>query len=118
VDAEAEGDMAIVAARDVEPVGIGEVRGISVGRADRGDHEGALRDRLAAQLHLRVGDAGGPLDGAVVAQQLFHRAADQGGLAAQALELRGVLQEGEQAVADQVHGGLVARDEEQHAGGQ
>ena len=42
----------------------------------------------------------------------------EGRLSAEALDLRRVPEQGEQAVADQVHGGLVARDEEQHAGGE
>ncbi len=110
--------MTVVGAGDVEPVRVRELRGIPVGRADRGDHEGAFRDRLAAHLHLRVRDAGGPLHRAVVAQQLLHRAADERGLPMEAFELGGMPEQGKEAVADQVHGGLVAGDEEQDAGGE
>ena len=55
------------------------------------------------------------MDGAVVAQELLHRRRDRRGIRHEALPFGRVTEEGEEAVADQVHGGLVAGDVQQHA---
>ena len=118
VRAEAEREVAVVAARDVEAVGLVEHRRVAVRRADAADHERALPDRHAAELHVLERDAHGALHRAVEAQHLLDRALQQLGLRAQARELVGVLQERERPVPDQVRGRLVTGEQQQDRGRQ
>jgi hypothetical protein len=110
--------VAVVGAAQVEAVGVGELGGVAVGRPDEGHHHRARRDRAPTERHVLAGDARRALDLPIEAQQLLHRGADQRGIAAQPPEPIGMAQQGERAVADQVDGGLVPRDEEQDARGQ
>ena len=66
MDPEAERDVTVVAARDVEAIGIGKMGGVAVRGTDRGDHEGAFGDLATGELDVSVGDAASPLHGAVV----------------------------------------------------
>ena len=115
MDAPAEGNVAVVGARDVEAVRVGKLSRIAVGGADERHHQLALADRVAAQLDVLARDARRALHRAVVAQQLFHGAGDEPGALAQPAELRGMAQERQGAVADQVDRGLVAGDEQEDA---
>ena len=67
-----ESDVLVVASRKVERVGVGELFGVAVRRADDRDDEVATPKRLPAQLRVR-GDPPGdrPLDRAVEAHQLL-----------------------------------------------
>ena len=74
VGARAEGQVAVGLARDVEPVGIGELGGVAVGGADADGDEGAGRHGDAADLDVaRRGHAVAELVGALEAQDLLHR---------------------------------------------
>ena len=108
--------MLYVIACDVEVVGFGELGGVTVSRPD---DERQLLSRLhclAAEGHVLGDDSRRGLHGAVVSQQLLGGVLDALQLAAQQVELIGMLQQREQAVADEIGGGLVPRDEEQLAG--
>ena len=70
---------------------------------------------MPVDLDVGGGDACRALHGAVVAQQLLDRGGDQRGIVPHARELVGVAQQRQGAVADQVDGRLVARDEQQQA---
>jgi hypothetical protein len=48
VDAEAERDVVLVGAHDVQAVGLREALGVAIGRADRGDHQGVAGNRAGA----------------------------------------------------------------------
>src|SRR2546430_1941048 len=118
VDAKAEGDVPVVSTRDIQTVRVREVCRVAVGRADRGHDHRALRERAAVDLDVGGRDARRPLHRAVVPQQLLHRALNQRRIVPQTPELVRMAQEGQQPVADQVDGRLMAGDEEQDAGGE
>ena len=118
MDPEPESHVAIVRARDVEPVGIGEMPGIAVGRPDGGNDQGPAGDLPALNLDISGGEPSRPLHRAVIAQELLDRGGDEAGIALELLELVGMTEQGEQPVADEVHRGLVPGDEQQHAHGQ
>ena len=114
--AAAEGEVFLgVGPADVEAVGARAPVGlVAVRRGQAAHHEHALLDGLAAHLDLPQRDAARHLHGRVVAEELLDGAAVQRRVGAQALELVGVAEEGEGAVADEVHGRLVAGDVEEH----
>src|SRR5690606_6381299 len=85
VGAEAEREVAVRLARDVEAVRVGELLGIAVGGAEREDHRLALPHLLAAELDVRLGELEQELDRRVVAEQLLDRALHQAGVLAEAL---------------------------------
>jgi hypothetical protein len=118
VEAVPEREVRVRRAREVEAVGVGEHGGIAVRRTDGDHHLVAARKAPSRDLHVLERPPRGPLHGAVEAQQLLDGALQQGGLAAQALQLAGMAQQREQAVPQQVAGGLVAGREEQDGGGQ
>ena len=101
-------------ATDVELVGgRAPLRRITVGRRQPRQHEHALRDRLAAELDVLQRDPPRHLHRADVAQQFVDGVDVERRVGAQQLELVGVAHQLEDAGADQVHGGLVAGDEQQ-----
>src|SRR5262249_20691565 len=53
--------------------GLREVRRVAVGGAEEAEHEAAVWNRHAAYLDIGRGHAPGPLDRAVVAQELLDR---------------------------------------------
>ena len=57
------------------------------------------------------------MDRPVEAEHLLHRAGRQRRVGDEAVPLVALAQHGDGAVADEVHGGLVAGDEQQHHGG-
>jgi hypothetical protein len=73
----------------------------------------ALRDRHATDLIVVQRDALCQLHRAVEAEQLLDRLPVQGRVVAEALELIAVLEQCEGPVADEVHGRLVSRDEQE-----
>ena len=113
VDASAEGHVGIGPAGNVEVVGVLELAGVPVGRGDEPADTLVLLDHPFPQFHVLGGDAGDGLDGGVVAQALLvgldvHAL----NVAAQEVVLVGVADEGQDAVAQQVNGGLVAGQEQ------
>src|SRR5437762_1461192 len=83
VDALAEGDVPVLGAAEVQAVRLGELRRVPVRGSEAHRHGPSRRDAAAADLHVLQGNAAGPLDGAVEAQELLHGALDQAGLAAE-----------------------------------
>src|SRR5215472_10732069 len=118
VDAEAERHVAIVGAGEVEPVGIGEMAGVPVGRADGGNDHASAWDLAAADLNVSIGDPCRPLDRAVVSQKLLDGGRDERRIVLELCHLVGMLEQGQRAIADQVHRGLVTSDEEEQAHGE
>ena len=111
-----EGDVAVLAARDVEVLGVGELHRIAVGCAQQQVDLVARRNLVALDLDRLAGTARGQLNGAVQAQHLLDRARDELGSRAQAHQLRRVPQQRLHSVPDQVRGGLVTRAQQQHRG--
>lgn len=96
-------------------VGLGSV--VSCRAEGDDDQAAASRDANPAQFEVDGGIAvGGAFDGRVMAQELLHRAGHQLRAAAQAPELVGALQQGEDGVAQKIHRALVAGDDQHHAG--
>src|SRR5438046_3458004 len=80
VNTEAEGDVPVVLSRDVEALGVGEVRWVAIGGANGRDDDAALGDLFATDLDIRHGHARRPLHRAVVAQELLDARLDQRGV--------------------------------------
>ena len=73
-----EGQMPVVFACDIEPVGIRETLGVAVGRSHDCYDRLALADKFAAQFAVVRSHARSMLAGALVAQHLFHRRRNKG----------------------------------------
>ena len=69
MNAVTKGQVAIGRARQVKPVGVGKDRFIPIGRKQRGQHRGPLRNGNAVERHLCAGKAKlGGHERAIVAQ--------------------------------------------------
>lgn len=120
MDAEAEGKMPVVAATDVETVGIGEDGRVAVRRRQYLEHPVAGFHHPAAEFVIRGDHPHLRQRRAVPAQHFLHRAGRQRLVAvgfAQALHLVGMPQQRQQPVAQQMRGGFMAGEQQQHAGG-
>src|SRR5882724_166194 len=115
VDTPAEGDVTVVGPREVQAVGIGELRRVAVSGADEGHDHLTLADRPAPDPGFRARHPRRALHGPVVPQELLDGARDEPRRFAQAAQLARVLQERQDPVADQVDGRLVAGDEQEDA---
>jgi len=111
VDAAAEGDVAARVTGHVESMRVGEDRGVAVGGAQHHHDLVAGPHAVAHQVEILGRDALGDLHRAVEAQQFVNGLGDQIGAAAQQRQLVGRAQQGQHAVADQVHRGLVTGDQ-------
>ncbi len=119
VQAGPEGEVPAGVAADVEPVGIGEGRLVAIGRGAQRHHHLAPTDPGARHLEVLPCEAHGAVfDRVGEAQHLLHRTVHQAGVGAQPGHLGGVVEQRHETVADQVHAGLVAGEEQQedHAG--
>jgi len=103
----AEGEVTVVGPAEIEAVGVGKASGIAVGGPHHGDDGLAAADELVAEDDVLGRQASGVLAGTLVAQQLLDRGRDQRRVAPQALELVGMAQQRQHAVADQVRGRLL-----------
>ncbi len=83
MNAVAEGDMAILLTREVQAIGLWELRGIAVGRAEHRDDRLPGGDPLPTDLDVRARLPRRHLDGAVIAQDLGHRGRAHLGMLAQ-----------------------------------
>ncbi len=102
-----EQEVGAACAPDIETVGI------AVGGAEKYVDVIALFQRMPVDSAILDHAAEVGLHRRIEAHQLLDRGGDEAGIVAQALELVGVAQEREDAVADQIDGGLVPGDEEQ-----
>ena len=115
VDAAAKGEVAAVAATEIQLVGIREPRRVAVGRAKEEGNLLPTADRMSAIFKRFVGDAGRHLHWAVVTQQFLDGRLCRPWVRHQCLPLVWVPQQSQGAVADQVDGGFVSGDQEQGA---
>ncbi|GGI89150.1 hypothetical protein GCM10011581_27830 [Saccharopolyspora subtropica] len=110
----AEGEVPAVGAGDVQFLRAGGVRRVTVGGRQPHQHGAALGDGDSAQFHVLGGKARcGAFHRPVVAQQFLDRTGQQVRFVAQQPQLVGVGEQGQHPVADEVDGGLMARDEQQ-----
>lgn len=114
VDAAAEGHMAVGVTGDVEAARIGEGRRVTVRRSEHQHDLIAGPDPPTGQVEVLGGNPLGDLDRAVEPEQLVDGTGDQLGRAPQQLKLARSAQQGEDAVADEVHSRLVPGDQEKH----
>ena len=106
--------MPVGIAREVESVGTRELRLVPVGGGEHRVDEASAGDRDARDgcLFPRVAFRR-RLERSVEAKQLFDGGPAETRIRAQPLHFAGMVEEGEGAVADQVHGRLVPGDQEQ-----
>ena len=78
VDAVAEGQVAVVAAEDVEAAGVGELPRVAVGGALHGPDALPPPQGLSSQFEVGCHHPGNALDGAVVAQAFLDQSAAGG----------------------------------------
>ena len=100
--------MTIVVSGEVETVGIGEALRITVGRAHHRDDGLTLANELATQLDILGGQTRSVLAGALVAQELFNRVRQQGGIGPQSGKLIWMTQQRKHTVANEIGRGLLA----------
>ena len=116
MDPGAERQVARLVSPEVQPIGLGEARGVAVRRAEETEDEAPLRDRNASDLRVARRHPARPLDRAVVAQELLDRAGQEARIVLESPPLLRMPEEGEEPVPDEVHGRLVAGDVEEDAG--
>jgi hypothetical protein len=116
VGAVAEGEVAVVGALDVEPVGVGKAPRVAVGGVHPGINAFARLELPPARLVRDCDHARERAARPVVTQAFLDRIRGKFRPRPQLRKLRGVAQEREYPVADQVRGGLVP-GEQQQAGG-
>ena len=115
MQSEAEADVVVGIAGHIEPVRLVKRLRIPVGGVLYQVHHVASRQGLAPQLHLISQGADLHFGRPVESQDLLDPRLDQRWIVSQPLQLIGVLEKHPHAVADQVGGGLVAPEQEQHA---
>jgi hypothetical protein len=113
VHAAAERQRLYVGTRDVQPVRVGIARGVAIPGTQQGEDLLAGGNGHAADIDTRLGHSVHELRRAVVAQELVGEIAKQRRITPQQGELIGMLQETQQAVAEEVGGGLETRREQQ-----
>src|SRR5205085_1649796 len=111
-----EGDVLIVAPRDVEAVGLAETGRIAVRSGETEQHALPFPNPFAADLQVPARPPEDRLDRRVVPKQLLDRGWRERRVRSQPLELLGVANKREQPVRDQIRRRLVTREEEQRAG--
>src|SRR6185295_2210936 len=115
VDPRREGEVALRLPAYVERIGIEKLSRIAVRRRhERYDHV-APTDRSIVPGHVFRRDLYGGGHRTIVAQELLHRAVEDRGIGAHEVRLLGVLEEMEEAVAEEVGRRLVPGKEEEDA---
>ncbi len=115
VFADAEGEVVVGVAGDVEGIGVCEVVFVAVDGGVPHDDAVAFGNGLAVDLCVGGGDAGHVGDGGGPAEDFFDGAIDEVWVIAEELPLFGVFGEGVHAAGDGVACGFVAGDEEEEA---
>jgi hypothetical protein len=115
VDAAAKRQRLYVRPGNVEPLRvIGIDRRVVVGRTQQAQHTLALRDFLAAEVvDVFQRDPADELERGIVTQKFLDRVGDQLRSGLEQCELVGIAVQRQQAIADQIDGGLVAGAEQQ-----
>ena len=111
----AEIEVGIVLARDVKPVGVGELALIAIRAAHEGDERLASLNLLATELDVLQGQARCTLKRPFETEEFFDGAAEQSRVTPQLVHLFGMAQEGEHAITDEIARGFMTRDEDEHA---
>src|SRR5215211_3711038 len=113
VDAMTEGKVRVRGTCRVELVSMIKAPRVVVGREQRQNHGFTGSDRDAGQLDLRCIAQWRCMHRWLEAQNLLDELSDTSGLCAEQRELMRVLQKRENTVADQVHRGFLAGDQQQ-----
>src|SRR5260370_37575914 len=121
VNASAKRQRTDIGSGDIEtfrPVGID--RWVAIGRAEQAEHAFTFRDFLAAEvIDIFQRHPAGQLHRGIVTQEFLDGVGDEGGIGLEQRELIGIAVQRQQAVADQIDGGLVPGAEQQNdIGGQ
>ena len=116
MDAVAERDVTFDGAVDAELAGVvAELAGIAIGGRPHQRHLRARGNGDAAHLDVARGGAGELMDRPTPSEHLLDGVGEQRTVGSQRGELVAMIEQREQAVADQVGGGLGARDEQHEA---
>src|SRR5271156_1636142 len=115
VDSAAECEMAGPIALDVELLRVRKYCGIAVGGSECDRHDDVRKDSVPADFGFAPHPAIQNLNRAFITQRLFDSAFDQRAIFAEAAPQIGLRRKEVQQVADEVGGGLVARDQKQDA---
>ena len=115
MDAETEGDLPALPARDIEAFRVRERLRVAVGGVQHQEDALARPDASAANLHVLGRDPGDGRGGRVEAQHFLHRRLRARRLPAQQVLLARMVDQAHQAVGEQAGGGLVAGEEQQDA---
>ncbi len=116
MDAEAEPEVVVGGPGDVEPLRSVELLGVVVARRQEQHGEVPGGELDAAELAGLGEGPAGELDRGDVTQHLLHAAADDRRVAAEALELVGMLQQSQRPARDEVDRRLVPGHQQQDAG--
>ena len=114
MDTVAERQMVVRGARDIEPMRLGKLRRVSIGRRQDYERRHIRLDLHAADFHIDLRIARGRLHRAVVTQHLFDRARHQRRIRAQHAQLVRIAPQRKHPVTDQIGGRFVAREQQQH----
>ena len=109
MDARGEAQRCRSATGHVEAIRVVEGPRVPVGAAEQGEDRIARLDHYVVEVDVLERTAAVELDGAVPAQQLLDGALQQRAVLAQPLHLVGVVEQGQEPVADEVGGRLVAQ---------
>ena len=109
--------MPIIRTANIDAIGIGEAFGVSISCRHDGDGGLTLANGLAAELNITRGQTSGVLAGSLVPQQFFNRGRYQREVALYLPHHLWIVQQSEEAIADQVGGGLLAADHGDNAVG-
>src|SRR5262249_38442338 len=92
--------VAVVAARNIESIGLGEPRRIAISGAKNGRHDGPFGNRLAPDTDVRSSHPDYALDRAIVAKHFPHCAGKKPRVVAQQTKLIRMEKQGQDAVTD------------------
>src|SRR5262249_56605749 len=92
--------------------------GVPIGCSDGGNDHASAWDLAAADLNVSIRDPCRPLDRAVVSQELLDGGRDEPRIVSELCHLVRMLEQGERAIADQIHRGLVTGNEQEQAHGE
>src|SRR5579872_6350515 len=115
MDAPPKGNMAIGLALNIEVVGIGELRLVTISRANPGHDHLTRLDLLIANHRLSFGYSGHSFHWRVITQSLLYSSWHQPAIFAQAFNYPRILIEAEDHIAKQIGCCLVARNQQQPA---
>ncbi len=114
---QAESEVPILSAPDIEAVGIGEPLRVAIGSRDKREDDRARPKLHSRELHRFYHSAVGELHGRLEAQALLHGAWEEREIVLEPFAFSGVLEQEEDGVPDEVRRRLVSCSEEQRGQG-